>query len=76
MAAGAPRLRSLRAEKRSLSAWDKYELPEILYQARPVSAGHHAVGLYSLQYSRIAVVVGWQETSRQRVILTELSLIE
>jgi hypothetical protein len=41
-----------------LPAGDKRELPEILYQAEPVSAGHHGLGLDSLQYSCIAVVVG------------------
>ena len=51
-------LRSLRAEKRGLSARHQRELPEILYQARPIGTGYHGAGLDCLQYSHITVVVG------------------
>ena len=48
-----------------MPAQNQRELSERLDQRRPVSAGHHGPGLDSLQYSSIAVVVGWQKTPPQ-----------
>ena len=58
---------SLRAEKCRLSARHQREFSQILDQKRPIGTGHHGLELDSLQYSRITVVVGRQETSRQVV---------
>jgi hypothetical protein len=63
---------SLRAEKRRLSARHQRQFSQILGQERSIGTRHHGLGLDSLQYFRIAVVVGQQETSRQLVILTRI----
>jgi hypothetical protein len=44
---------------RRLSARYQREFSQLLDQKRLIGTGHHGLGLDSLQYSRITVVVGW-----------------